>query len=151
MLQLKLWHSHLSLAGLPILGYHPPSRPTVEASLDHELLGCKHLCTIAYHPIGNGIIERFHRQLKAALRVHTSTANWTEILPLILLCIRSALNTDLQCSATELVYGTILRLPGEFFHQIFPADMDDPTHHYSLNSSQLGENSKLLLFGTRSA
>ena len=33
-----------------------------------QLLGCKHLQTTTYHPITNGIIERFHRQLKAALK-----------------------------------------------------------------------------------
>ena len=37
-----------------------------------HLLGCKHLRTTAYHPIANGIIECFHRQLKAALQAHTS-------------------------------------------------------------------------------
>jgi hypothetical protein len=34
---------------------------------------------------------------------------------LVLLSICTALKTDLQCSAAELVYGTTLRLPGEFF------------------------------------
>ena len=81
-----------------------------------QLLGCKHLCTTAYHPIANGIIERFHRQLKAALRAHTPSLHWTEQLPIILLSIRTAIKTDLQCSAAELVYGTTLRLPGQFFH-----------------------------------
>ena len=80
-----------------------------------HLLGCKHLRTTAYHPIANGIIERFHRQLKAALRAHTSSLPWTERLPIVL-GIRTALKTDTQCSAAELVYGTTLRLPGEFFH-----------------------------------
>ena len=82
-----------------------------------QLLGCKHLRTTAYHPIANGIIERFHRQLKAALKAHMSSSHWTEILPLVLLGIRTSLKTDLQCSAAELVYGTTLRVPGEFFLQ----------------------------------
>jgi hypothetical protein len=38
-------------------------------------------------------------------------------LPLILLSIRTALKIDLKCSAAELVYGTTLRLPGEFFQR----------------------------------
>ena len=82
-----------------------------------QLLSCKHLRTTAYHPIANGIIERFHRQLKAALKAHMSSSHWTETLPLLLLGIRTALKTDLQCSAAELVYGTTLRVPGEFFLQ----------------------------------
>ena len=82
-----------------------------------QQIGCKCRHTTAYHPITNGIIERFHRQLKAALRGHASPPRWTEVLPLVLLGIRTALKTDLQCSAAELVYGTTLRLPGQVFHQ----------------------------------
>lgn len=33
-----------------------------------RLLGTKHLRTTAYHPISNGLIERFHRQLKKPTR-----------------------------------------------------------------------------------
>ena len=67
-----------------------------------QLLGCKHLRTTAYHPIANGIIERFHRQLKSALKAHSSPSHWIETLPLVLLGIRTALKTDLQCSTAEL-------------------------------------------------
>ena len=93
-----------------------------------QLLGCKHLRTTSYHPIANGIIERFHRQLKSALKAHSSSSHWIETLPLVLLGIRTALKTDLQCSAAELVYGRTLRLPGEFFLQdISPATGDSST------------------------
>ena len=78
-----------------------------------SLLGCSHTKTTAYHPQSNGLVERMHRQLKAALRC-TATPRWTDALPLILLGIRSALKTDLGCSSSELVYGSPLRLPGEF-------------------------------------
>ncbi|XP_037520528.1 uncharacterized protein LOC119397160 [Rhipicephalus sanguineus] len=60
------------------------------------------------------MVERFHRQLKAALTA-TEEHNWVEALPLVLLGIRSTLKEDIGCSAAELVYGTTLRLPGEFF------------------------------------
>ena len=36
-------------------------------------------------------------------------------LPLVLLGLRSAPKEDLGCSPSELVYGTTIRLPGEFF------------------------------------
>ncbi|XP_037557598.1 uncharacterized protein LOC119434526, partial [Dermacentor silvarum] len=72
------------------------------------------LQTTAYHPIRNGMVERFHRQLKSALAA-TEERNWMEALPLILLGIRTAVKTDIGCSAAELVYGTTLCLPGEFF------------------------------------
>ena len=90
-----------------------------------HIFGCKHLRTTAYHPIANGIIERFHRQLKGALKAHAPNPHWTELLPVVLLGIRTALKSDLQCSVAELVYGTTLRLPGEFFVQDTSTAVDD--------------------------
>ncbi len=40
---------------------------------------------------------------------------WAETLPLILLAIRTTIKADLNCSPAQLVYGTTLRLPGQFF------------------------------------
>ncbi|BHF69348.1 hypothetical protein SprV_0301239200 [Sparganum proliferum] len=42
------------------------------------------------------------------------SATWNVNLPLVLLGIRSSVKEDIQCTAAELVYGTPLRLPGEF-------------------------------------
>ena len=78
-----------------------------------ELLGSTRIRTTAYHPSANGLIERLHRQLKAALKAHPSPQHWTDALPLVMLGIRTALKNNLGCSAAELVYGTILRLPQE--------------------------------------
>jgi cleavage and polyadenylation specificity factor subunit 1 len=80
-----------------------------------NLLGIKRNRTTAYHPQSNGIIERFHRQLKASLMARLHGPNWYDDLPIVMLGIRTALKEDLQCSSAELVYGTTLRLPGEFF------------------------------------
>ncbi|CAK1593602.1 unnamed protein product [Parnassius mnemosyne] len=76
--------------------------------------GFQHKRTTAYHPASNGIVERFHRQLKAAIMCHAESS-WTESLSWVLLGIRSAFKADLQTSSAELVYGEPLRLPGEFF------------------------------------
>ena len=40
---------------------------------------------------------------------------WTDSLPLILLGIHTTLKEDLHCTTAELVYGTTLRLPDEYF------------------------------------
>lgn len=79
------------------------------------LTGSQHKTTTAYHPACNGIIERFHRQLKSAITCHADQ-QWTESLPMVLLGIRSAWKHDLQASAAELLYGEPLRLPNEFLN-----------------------------------
>lgn len=85
--------------------------------------GFQHRRTTAYHPACNGLVERFHRQLKASITCHASTS-WSEILPLVLLGIRSAFKEDLQTSSAELLYGEPLRLPGEFFDPNSPCTCD---------------------------
>ena len=79
-----------------------------------RLIGASHLRTTAYHPQANGMVERFHRQLKAAIKCH-ETGDWVETLPVVLLGIRTAIKEDLKTSAAEIVYGRGIRLPGEFF------------------------------------
>ncbi|GFR29047.1 pol polyprotein [Trichonephila clavata] len=59
------------------------------------------------------MIEEWHHPLKAALKAY-NTEHWSDALPAILLGFRTAYKEDLQSSA-ELVYGTTIRLPGEFF------------------------------------
>ena len=76
------------------------------------LLGTKRSRTTSYHP--NGMVECFHRQLKAALKAQPHPDSWTTTLPLILLGIRTVLKQDLNSTAAEVVYGTTLRLPGEY-------------------------------------
>ena len=79
-----------------------------EASLFRELsriLGIQHIHTASYHPASNGMVERFHRQLKAALRASNSSERWTETLSIVLLGCRSAIKSDLGYSASELLYG----------------------------------------------
>jgi cleavage and polyadenylation specificity factor subunit 1 len=89
-----------------------------------RLLGIVHLKTTAYHPQANGMVERFHRQLKASLKASGNAVNWCRELPLVLLGIRVALKEDIGCSAAEMVYGQTLRVPGELF---VPSDERTPT------------------------
>ena len=83
-----------------------------------RLLGIDAHTTTAYHPQANGMVERFHRQLKAALKARTTSPNWYAELPMVLLGIRSSWRVDPDCSPAELVYGSTLRLPGEFLQPL---------------------------------
>ena len=80
-----------------------------------KLLGFSKIHTTPYHPQANGILERFHRQLKASLKARLNTENWYEELPLVLLGLRTIIKEDLKCTSAELVYGQPLRIPGEIF------------------------------------
>ena len=96
-----------------------------------NLLGSRRTRTTAYHPQANGLVERFHRQLKAALKTLPDPSSWFESLPLVLLGIRTSIKEDLQASAAEMVYGTTLRLPGEFFSSSSTSSSMDPTNYAS--------------------
>ena len=69
-----------------------------------NLLGTKHIRTTAYHPCANGLVERFHRQLKVALKAMRDSNHWVKFLPLVLLGIRTNIKQDINCTSAELVY-----------------------------------------------
>ena len=83
------------------------------------------------------MVERFHRQHKGSLKASFDSSKRTELLPLILLSIRCTLKQDLQCTPAQLVYGTTLNLPGQFFT---PSPIDkqlDPTLYAERLSSYM--------------
>ena len=77
------------------------------------LLGTATNSTTSYHPQSNGMVERMHRKMKAALKAkRESDPNWIDVLPVVMLGMRAAVKQDLNCSAAEMVFGEALRLPG---------------------------------------
>lgn len=80
-----------------------------------KLLGVQRKRTTAYHPASNGMIERWHRSLKASLMCIGSKKDWLDLLPTVLLGLRSCVKEKWNVSPAELLYGKPLRLPGEFF------------------------------------
>ena len=54
-----------------------------------SLRGCEHICTTADHPAANGLIERWHRTLKAAIMCHVDK-DWT--------CTMSTVLLELSCT-----------------------------------------------------
>jgi transposase InsO family protein len=73
-----------------------------------SLLNIQHNQTTAYHTHSNGMVERFHRCLKYALRACCTTANWVDHLPWVLLLRRPGKTTAppllRQCSAHHSFY-----------------------------------------------
>lgn len=79
-----------------------------------KFFGIKHYRTTSYHPQSNGMIERFHRTVKASIKCH-ETKDWVGALPIVLLGLRSTHKPDINASPAEMVYGGSILLPGEFF------------------------------------
>ena len=94
-----------------------------------RLLGCKHIRTTAHHPAANGMVERFHRQLKAALKAYPNSTNWMEYLPFVPLSIRASIKEDIGHTPVELLYGTTLTLPGQMVAPISPHNVPEPTNY----------------------
>lgn len=64
------------------------------------------------------MVERFHCQLKAALKARTTGPDWVAELPMVLWGIHSSWRVNPDCFPAELVYGSTLCLPGEFFQPL---------------------------------
>lgn len=121
-------------------------------------MGCQHYRTTSYHPQSNGMIERWHRTLKAALMCHESNS-WCEILPIVLLGLRTVHKEDIGVSPAEMLYGQTLRLPGELISESLHQDVNEhefitnlcermrrvqysPISHHSVRSSFVQEDLK---------
>ena len=78
-------------------------------------MGISATTTTAYYPPSNGMVERYHRTLKAALRCSLNKGTWSQVLPWVLLGLRNAPKEDTGTSAAEVLYGMPLRVPGACF------------------------------------
>ena len=77
--------------------------------------GAKRQTTTSFHPQSNGLVERFHRRLKSALRARLNSSDWVDALPAVLLGLRNTFSEELGAAPSELLYGSAVTLPGEFF------------------------------------
>ncbi|EZA53593.1 hypothetical protein X777_06949 [Ooceraea biroi] len=77
-----------------------------------NMVGCERIRTSAYHPASNSILER--KTLKSAIMCHAN-ANWIDVLPTVMLGLRTCFKEDIQASPADMLYGSSLRILGEFF------------------------------------
>ncbi|CAB0042177.1 unnamed protein product [Trichogramma brassicae] len=89
-------------------------RFSLQLNLDKCVIGQESVEFLGYviSPHGaNGIIERWHRTLKAALMCQAHPENWLDLLPSVLLGLRPRLVGDFDVSPAEMLYGTALAIP----------------------------------------
>ena len=80
-----------------------------------KLMGTRVHRTTAYNPASNGMVERSHRTMKAALTARCAGNDWFHHLPWVMLGLRTCPKEGLDASPAEMVYGEPLVVPGEFF------------------------------------
>lgn len=56
-------------------------------------------------------MQWFHLQIKATIKCYDHVNNWFDIVPIVLLWIRTALKEYIDLSAVEMVYGKIIQVP----------------------------------------
>ena len=93
-----------------------------------QQLGIQARHTTAYNPEANGMVERLHRTLKAALMAKCNNENWTTNLPWILLGLRTTPKEGSNTTAAEMTYGDNLQVPGDFFTTPGNTTMPDIRH-----------------------
>ena len=71
-----------------------------------KILGLEHIHTTPYHPESNGLVEKWHRHLKAALMcVCINNTDWYFKLPTVLLGLRTTVRLDTGVSPAEVLFG----------------------------------------------
>ncbi|XP_076065291.1 uncharacterized protein LOC143039300 [Oratosquilla oratoria] len=78
-----------------------------------QLLGTSVHHTTAYNTEANGMVERFHRTLKATLISRCNNATKGTQLPWVLLGLRTTPKEGLDVSPSEMVLGEPLVIPEE--------------------------------------
>lgn len=75
------------------------------------------------------MVERFHRDLKAAIRCHFDQRDWVYLLPTVLHGLRTCDRCDTDACPAVMIHENFLRVPGQFFI----LDREEPDHHRFLN------------------
>ena len=98
-----------------------------------SFLGIHHKLITPYHCQSNGLVEKFNRYLRTALRCHDNNDDWFDHLGLCLLGIQTSYHSALNMSRAERLFGKKIQLPSSFFDETTPKPrFDDPALTKSL-------------------
>ena len=92
-----------------------------------RLLSLQQLTTTPYHPMCNGLVERFHATLKQMLRRMCAERpkEWDKYLPALLFAIREVPQESLGFAPFELLYGRSVRGPMAILRELWASEIND--------------------------
>ena len=113
-----------------------------------KLLQIRKLRTSAYHPMANGLVERFNGTLKAMLRKYVTNSgnNWDSFIPYLLFAYREVPQASTGFSPFELLYGRKVRGPLDLVFESWTEQesQDDNVLQYVMDMrNRLNEMSEL--------
>ena len=93
-----------------------------------RLLSFKQLVTTSYHPICNGLVERFNQTIKKMLMRMCAERpkDWDKYIDPLLFAYREAPQESLGVSPFELLYGWPVRGPMQILKQLWSKEIEDP-------------------------
>ena len=106
---------------------HSDQGADFDSDLIHEvckLLRIHKTRTTAYHPQGNGLVERANRTIKKALQilVDETGMDWDDHLPYIMVAYRSSVHATTKCTPNLLMLNRETNLPIDLIHPIKSED-----------------------------
>ncbi|KAK0139129.1 Transposon Ty3-I Gag-Pol polyprotein [Merluccius polli] len=119
----QLWDRYFCIYGFPER-IHSDQGANFESQLIRELLmisGVKKSRTTAYHPMGNGMVERFNRTLGSMIRALSPRAKqkWPQMLQTLTFAYNCTAHESTGYAPFYLMYGRIPRLPIDvMFHNV---------------------------------
>ncbi|XP_063954898.1 uncharacterized protein LOC129282954 isoform X2 [Lytechinus pictus] len=92
-----------------------------------QLLSVKQITSSRYHPMCNGLVERYNGVIKTALRRLCSEEprQWDRYLPALLFALREAPSSSLGFSPFELLYGRHVRGPMDILRELWTNESID--------------------------
>ena len=100
-----------------------------------EAFGISKSHTTAYHPQGDGMVERLNRSILQMLRAYVETKEeWEQHLPLVLYAYRTAVHSSTGLSPFQLMYGRTPQLTAFSEPHAF-----DPTSYQTYLQTKLAE------------
>ena len=122
------------------LRFSPPERlhsdqgRQFESSLLHEVcrsLGIHKTRTTAYHPQGDGLVERFNRTLlnMLATTVEDHPATWETLLPKLCMAYNTSIQASTGYTPFYLMFGREARLPVDLMFGPSPTDTTSPNEY----------------------